>query len=84
MKIFGILVCVFLLSAICMAEETEYFDWKGSKLYASKNYTDALVYFEKALSQDPATLTPGFIRETPRELLKTSMDLLPPTMQLCR
>ena len=53
MKIFGILVCVFLLSAICMAEETEYFDWKGSKLYASKNYTGALPYFEKAISQEP-------------------------------
>ena len=53
LKIFGVLVCIFLLSAICLAEETEYFDWKGSKLYASKNYTDALTYFDKAITQDP-------------------------------
>jgi tetratricopeptide (TPR) repeat protein len=49
-----VLVCIFLLSAICLAEETEYFDWKGSKLYAAKNYTGAQIYFEKAVSQDPA------------------------------
>jgi tetratricopeptide (TPR) repeat protein len=53
MKILGVLVCVFLLTAICVAEETEYFDWKGSKLYATKNYTDSLTYFNKAITQDP-------------------------------
>ena len=53
MKIFGILVCIFLLSTVCVAEETGYFDWMGSKLYATKNYTEALSYFGKALSQDP-------------------------------
>ena len=53
MKIIGILVCIFLLSAICLAEETEYFDWKGNKLFAARNYTDALVYYEKAISQEP-------------------------------
>ena len=53
MKIFGIIACIFLLSAICVAEETEYFDWMGSKLYASKNYTEALAYFDKAVNQDP-------------------------------
>src|SRR5664279_4360776 len=53
LKLFGVLVCIFLLSAICLAEETEYFDWKGSKLYASKNYTEALTYFDKAITQDP-------------------------------
>jgi tetratricopeptide (TPR) repeat protein len=36
-----------------MAEETEYFDWKGNKLYTGKNYTGALAYFDKAVSQDP-------------------------------
>jgi len=53
MKILGILVCIFLLSAVCMAEETEYLDWKGSKLSAAKNYTGALTYFDKAISQEP-------------------------------
>ena len=36
-----------------MAEETEYFDWKGSKLYAAKNYTESLAYFDKAVTQEP-------------------------------
>jgi tetratricopeptide (TPR) repeat protein len=70
LKIFGILVCVFLLSAICMAEETEYFDWKGSKLYASKNYTDALVYFEKALSQDPSYIDAWIHKGDTQRVLK--------------
>ncbi len=53
MKIFGVLVCIFLLSAICVAEETEYFDWKGNKLSGEKNYTGALIYFDKAIRQEP-------------------------------
>ncbi|MGV8089502.1 MAG: tetratricopeptide repeat protein, partial [Methanothrix sp.] len=53
MKLLGILVCIIIFSGICAAEETEYFDWKGSQLYAAKNYTDALAYFNQALAQDP-------------------------------
>lgn len=53
MRIFGILACIFLLTAICMAEETEYFDWKGSNLYASKNYTGSIVYFENGPGPGP-------------------------------
>ncbi len=70
MKILGILVCIFLLSAICMAEETEYFDWKGSKLYATKNYTDALIYFEKALSQDPGYIDAWIHKGDTQRILK--------------
>ncbi|HPS92084.1 MAG TPA: tetratricopeptide repeat protein [Methanothrix sp.] len=53
MKILGAFLCIFLLSAICLAEETEYFDWKGNKLSGEKNYTGALIYFDKALRQEP-------------------------------
>ena len=52
MKSFNLLLCVFVLSAICAAEETEYLDWKANKLYSSKNYTEALTYFDQAISQD--------------------------------
>ena len=53
LRILGLLICIFILSAVCLAEEKEYFDWKGSKLLASRNYTGALVYFDKATNQDP-------------------------------
>ncbi|WP_286877816.1 tetratricopeptide repeat protein, partial [Methanosaeta sp. UBA458] len=53
MKLLGILMCIIIFIGICAAEETEYFDWKGSQLYAAKNYTDALAYFNQAVAQDP-------------------------------
>ena len=53
MKLLGILMCIIIFIGICAAEETEYFDWKGSQLYAGKNYTDALAYFNQAVAQDP-------------------------------
>lgn len=45
---------VLALCSACAAYETEYFDWKGLQLYASKNYTDAIAYFDQATSQDPS------------------------------
>jgi tetratricopeptide (TPR) repeat protein len=48
-----IVACFFITSAICLAEETEYWDWKGLKNHASKNYTEALGFFDKAIRQDP-------------------------------
>jgi hypothetical protein len=65
LRIFGIALCFILLSAICAAEEAEYLDWKGSKLYASKNYTEALDYFNQATSQDQIIWTAGSIKAIP-------------------
>ncbi len=48
-----IALCFLALCATCAAYETEYFDWKGLQLCTSKNYTDAIVYFDQAISQDP-------------------------------
>lgn len=53
MKSLYIAICLFMLTTVCIAEETAYFDWRGNQLYASRNYTDALGYFDKAISQEP-------------------------------
>ena len=55
MKAISIFLCTLLLTAICTAEETEYLDWRGSQLYAEKNFTGALTYFDQAISQDSNT-----------------------------
>jgi len=53
LRALNILACLLVLSALCLAEETEYFDWKGLQNSAAKNYTDALQYFDRAIAQDP-------------------------------
>ena len=53
MKILALSLCLFIIASVCAAEETDYFDWKGGKLVAAKNYTGALIYFDKAINQDP-------------------------------
>jgi len=53
MRIIAFALCIFVVCSICAAEETDYFDWKGGKLLAAKNYTGALTYFGKAIDQDP-------------------------------
>lgn len=49
----AILICLLILFTQCLAEETDYFDWKGLKSYAAKNYTDSIAYFDIAIKQDP-------------------------------
>jgi len=44
------------MATVCSAEETSYFDWKGLKEYAAKNYSDSLSYFDMAIAQDPGYL----------------------------
>lgn len=53
MRVVSAALCFLMLCAVCSAYETEYFDWKGLQLYASKNYTDAIEQFDKATAQDP-------------------------------
>ena len=33
--------------------ETDYFDWKGLKSLAAKNYTESIAYFDQAIKMDP-------------------------------
>lgn len=54
MKILGIIVCIFILSAVCIAEEADYWDWKGGKEMSKGNYSTALADFNKSVSQDPS------------------------------
>ena len=42
-----------MLCIVCTAEETEYFYYIGSKLFASGNYTGALAYFDTAIKKNP-------------------------------
>jgi superkiller protein 3 len=49
----AISLCLLILCTQCLAEETDYFDWKGLKSYAAKNYTDSIAYFDIAIRQDP-------------------------------
>jgi len=53
MRMLCVALFLLALSAACSAYETEYFDWKGLQLYASRNYTDAIAYFDQATNQDP-------------------------------
>ena len=54
MKIINVVVCIFLLSTICAAQQTaKDFDRAGSMFYSFKNYTGALDYFNKSLDKDP-------------------------------
>ena len=53
MRIITLSFCLFIIASVCAAEETAYFDWKGLKSYAAKNYTESLIYFDKAIEQDP-------------------------------
>jgi tetratricopeptide (TPR) repeat protein len=46
-------LCFLILCSQCLAEETDYFDWKGLKSYAAKNYTESIAYFDVAIKQDP-------------------------------
>jgi tetratricopeptide (TPR) repeat protein len=53
MKILGVLACLFILNAVCMADDAStYYDKLGSKLYSTRNYTEALDYFNKSLVQN--------------------------------
>ncbi len=49
----AISLCLLILCSQCLSEETDYFDWKGLKSYAAKNYTDSIAYFDIAIKQDP-------------------------------
>jgi tetratricopeptide (TPR) repeat protein len=49
----AISLCLLILCSQCLAEDTDYFDWKGLKSYAAKNYTDSIAYFDIAIRQDP-------------------------------
>lgn len=49
----AILLCLIILCPLCLAEETDYYDWKGLKSFAAKNYTESIVYFDRAIKQDP-------------------------------
>ena len=49
----AITLCLLILCSQCLAEETDYFDWKGLKSYAAKNYTDSIAYYDIAIKQDP-------------------------------
>jgi tetratricopeptide (TPR) repeat protein len=49
----AISLCLIILCSQCLAEETDYFDWKGLKSYAAKNYTESIAYFDIAIKQDP-------------------------------
>lgn len=74
MKILGIIVCFFILSAVCIAQETDYWDWKGGKEMANRNYSSALAYFNKALSQDPKYVDAWIHRGDAQKALKLYND----------
>jgi tetratricopeptide (TPR) repeat protein len=46
-------LCLIILCTMCQAEEAAYYDWKGLKSYASKNYTESIVHFDRSIKQDP-------------------------------
>jgi tetratricopeptide (TPR) repeat protein len=52
----GILFCLLLFCSLCVGDEADYFYWMGLKAHSSKNYSDALVYFDKAVGQNPRYL----------------------------
>jgi tetratricopeptide (TPR) repeat protein len=54
LRLIILLAGLLFLAAVCSAEETSYFDWKGLKEYAAKNYSDSLAYFDMAINQDPS------------------------------
>ena len=56
MKMIILLSGLLLMASICSGEETSYFDWKGLKEYAAKNYSDSLTYYDMAIAQDPSYL----------------------------
>lgn len=49
----AISLCLIISCSLCLAEETDYYDWKGLKAYNAKNYTGSIVYFDMAIKQDP-------------------------------
>jgi tetratricopeptide (TPR) repeat protein len=49
----AISLCLIILCSLCLAEETDYYDWKGLKSFAAKNYTQSIIYFDMAIKQDP-------------------------------
>ena len=46
-------LCLIILCSLCLAEETDYYDWKGLKSFAAKNYSESIAYFDIAIKQDP-------------------------------
>jgi len=56
LKMVILLSGLFLMASVCWAEETSYYDWKGLKEYAAKNYSDSLTYYDMAIAQDPGYL----------------------------
>ena len=53
MKILAISLSLMILCSLCLAEETDYYDWKGLKSYAAKDYSASIGYFDTAIKQDP-------------------------------
>jgi len=51
--IVAVSLCLIILCTHCQAEETDYYDWKGLKSVAAKNYTQSIAYFDIAIKQDP-------------------------------
>jgi len=56
LKMVILLSGLLLMASVCSAEETSYFDWKGLKEFAAKNYSDSLTYYDMAIAQDPSYL----------------------------
>ena len=50
---FILFICLISLCVVSVAVETDYFDWKGLKSYAAKNYSESIGFFDAAIKQDP-------------------------------
>lgn len=55
MKNVMVILSLYLIvsCSLCLAEEADYYDWKGLKSLAAKNYTESIIYFNMAIKQDP-------------------------------
>jgi tetratricopeptide (TPR) repeat protein len=66
----AILLCLIILCPLCLAEETDYYDWKGLKSFAAKNYTESIVYFDMAIKQDPTYIDAWLHKGDTQRILK--------------
>lgn len=47
-------LCFAVVCSICLAEEADYYDWKGLKSYSAHNFTESIAYFDQSIKMDPA------------------------------
>ena len=48
-----VLLSIIMICTLCMAEEADYYDWKGLKSCSAKNYSGSIAYFDQSIEMDP-------------------------------